>query len=156
MKFAYICLLSLVVIACKDEPKPSISVEEPQFKKEAEAYLVKATGDTLTSLDLEVADDEYQRQTGLMYRNSMQDNQGMLFVFPDEQLRSFYMKNTRIPLDLLFLDEDYKIVDFQEDVKPMSEASLPSKVPAKFVLELNAKQSEALQLEIGDYLLLKD
>jgi hypothetical protein len=156
MKFAYLCLLSLGLIACKSETKPTITVKEPEFTKEAEAYLLKTTGDTLVSLDLEIADDEYQRQTGLMYRSSMQNNQGMLFVFPDEQMRSFYMKNTRIPLDLLFLDEDYKIVDFHEDVKPMNETSLPSKVPAKYVLELNAKQSEALQLEIGDYLLLKD
>ena len=80
----------------------------------------------------------------------MEDNQGMLFVFPTMRQRFFYMKNTQIPLDLIFLNNDNFIVSFQENAKPLDESSLPSQVPAQYVLEINAGLAEKWLLEIGD------
>lgn len=148
--------LTGLFFSCKEQSSKIVTPADPIFTKEAEGYLIKANGDTLQLLDIEIADDDFQRETGLMYRNSMQDNQGMLFIFPKEEYRSFYMKNTRIPLDLIFLDENYIAVDFQENVAPMSEMSLPSKVPAQYVLEINANLSEKLTFEIGDRLVLQN
>lgn len=145
-----------ILLGCKEKSSKIVTPTEPTFTKEAEGYLVKANGDTIHKLDIEIADDDFQRETGLMYRNSMADNQGMLFVFPSEEYRSFYMKNTRIPLDIIYLDENYKAVDFVENVSPMNEKSLPSQVPAQYVLEINGNLSEKLTFEIGDKLVLSD
>src|SRR5690554_1259088 len=68
--------------------------KEVTFTKQGELSLLKSETDSVVaSFNIEIADDEYKTQTGLMYRSSMEDNQAMLFIFPDEQMRSFYMKN---------------------------------------------------------------
>ena len=74
----------------------------------------------------------------------------MLFIFPDVNPRSFYMKNTEFPLDIIYIDEGQKIVSFQKDAQPYNESSLPSNAPAKYVLEINAGLSEQLGLQVGD------
>ena len=144
------CCFSIVFTSCKQEKK-NIKPIEIAFKKEGELTLYKSTTDTIISiLDIEIADTDYDVQTGLMYRNAMQENQGMLFVFPTMIKRYFYMKNTRIPLDLIYLDNDKLIVSFQENASPLDESSLPSEVPAQYVLEVNAGLAEKWLLEIGD------
>ena len=80
----------------------------------------------------------------------MEENHAMLFVFPDMRLRSFYMKNTLIALDIIYIDDHYKIVSLQNNAKPLNETSLPSGVPARYVLEINAGLVETLPLKIGD------
>jgi uncharacterized membrane protein (UPF0127 family) len=74
----------------------------------------------------------------------------MLFVFEDELPRSFYMKNTRISLDLIFINENKKIVSFQKNAQPFDERSLPSNAPAKYVLEVNAGLVDTWGLIIQD------
>ena len=142
--------VSLVFTSCKEEKK-NIKPIEITFKKEGELTLYKSITDTIISkLDIEIADTDYDVQTGLMYRNSMAENQGMLFVFPTMRERFFYMKNTRIPLDLIYINNNKLIVSFQENANPLDEASLPSEVPAQYVLEVNAGLAEKWLLEIGD------
>jgi hypothetical protein len=144
-----------VTTSCKDDKK-IIKTTEVTFTKEGELTLFKSATDSIISkLDIEIADNEYDTQTGLMYRNSMKEQQGMLFVFQDERPRSFYMKNTRFALDLIYLDANKTIVSFQENAKPMDESSLPSNVPAKYVLEVNAGLVKKWQLEVGDKMVFK-
>ena len=88
------------------------------------------------TLTLEVADTDETRQTGLMRRDSMPRDHGMLFVFPDEETRGFFMKNTRIPLDIIFLDAAGK-VDSVKSMKPYDLSSTLSDGPAKYAIELN-------------------
>jgi uncharacterized protein len=85
-----------------------------------------------------------------MHRGSMQNNQAMLFIFPDVKTRSFYMKNTLISLDIIYIDDTQKVVSIQKSAKSMDETSLPSKAPAKFVLEINGGLSEKLNIAEGD------
>ena len=140
----------LFLSACKEEKK-DIKPIEISFKKEGDLTIYKAVADSvITKLNIEIADTDYDIQTGLMYRNSMKENQAMLFVFPTMRERSFYMKNTRIPLDLIYLDNNKHIVSFQENATPLDESSLPSIVPAQYVLEVNAGLAEKWLLEIGD------
>jgi len=80
----------------------------------------------------------------------MADNQGMLFIFPDEQMHSFYMKNTEISLDIIFLKSDLTIASFQENTQPMNETGLSSQVPIQYVLEVNAGLAQKWLLEVGD------
>jgi len=151
-KRLYIVLIlafGIVVFAsCKDDKKV-IKQTEISFKKEGELTILKSDS-TQVILDIEIADTDFDIQTGLMYRNSMANNQGMLFVFKDEQPRSFYMKNTRIPLDLVFINENKTIVSFQKNTKPFDESSLPSNAPAKYVLEINAGMVDELSISIED------
>jgi uncharacterized membrane protein (UPF0127 family) len=141
---------SLIIASCTEEKK-NIKPTEITFKKEGELTLYKSKTDSIiTKLDIEIADTDYDVQTGLMYRNSMKQDQGMLFVFPAMRERFFYMKNTRIPLDLIYLDNNKLIVSFQENANPLDESSLPSEVPAKYVLEVNAGFTENWRLEVGD------
>jgi len=135
----FLSILTLgLTTSCKDEPQV-IKTSEVPFTKEGELALFE--GDTkipLAKIDIEIADNEYETQTGLMYRTSMKENQGMLFVFENEMPRSFYMKNTQFSLDLIYLDRNKTIVSFQENAKPLDESPLLSIFPAKYVLEVNA------------------
>ena len=106
----------------------------PQFKKEGELTFLK----NQEKLTIEIADNEAETTQGLMYRRSMPDSCGMVFIFPDSQPRSFWMKNTYLPLDILFLDESKKIVTIQANRTPFSEEAIPSFENAKYVLEVNA------------------
>ncbi len=150
---SYLALLvvsSICFSSCKNETKVIKSVKV-SFKKEGELTLYKSTSDSIIAkLDIEIADTDYDVQTGLMYRNSMLETRGMLFVFPTMKQRFFYMKNTRIPLDLIYLDDKMNIVSFQENAQPFNEDQLPSTVQAKYVLEINAGLAEKWLLEIGD------
>ena len=145
-----ICLVFISLSSCKEDKKV-IKQTEVSFTKEGELSIIKATSDsTKVVLDIEIAKTDYEIQTGLMYRNAMAKNQGMLFVFSDVRERSFYMKNTRIPLDLIFIDENKTIVSFQKNAKPLDESSLPSNAPAKYVLEVNAGRTDAWGVAVDD------
>ena len=143
----------LSVYNCKDAPKSESKslTKEITFTKEGELQLLKAENDSLIArLDIEIADDEYQTQTGLMYRSSMESNQGMLFVFDDIIMRSFYMKNTEFPIDIIYLNSEKEIISIQKNAKPFNETSLPSEAPSQYVLEVNAGLSDLWKLENGD------
>ncbi len=144
-------LLFLTALACNNSNKSVSKSLDIDFKKEGTLQLKKAESDSLiATLDIEIADDDYQTQTGLMYRNSIADSQGMLFIFPNEISRSFYMKNTRFALDIIYISGDSTIVSFQKNAKPFDETSLPSNAPAKYVLEVNAGLADKWKLQIGD------
>ncbi|WP_317197714.1 DUF192 domain-containing protein [Neotamlana sargassicola] len=138
----------LVYFSCKEDKKV-IKQTEITFTKEGELTIFK-NNSTQVNFDIEIAETEYETQTGLMYRNNMEENHGMLFIFNDMQPRSFYMKNTKIGLDLIFIDDNNKIVSFQKNAKPFNEASLPSNVPAKYVFEINAGLVDEKQIAVGD------
>lgn len=155
-------LLSLLLLGgffmgCKEEtqsPVKQVNTSPIEFKKEGELYITKASGDTLAYLDVEIADDAYQRETGLMYRQSLQENRSMLFIFESEAQRGFYMKNTNIPLDLIFLDRNLQVVSIAKDAKPHSLETIPSDKPAQYVLEVNAGLTDEWELAPGDRLIL--
>lgn len=153
----YFVLLSLSTLclsyfSCKeDDKKTDVVPIEISFKKEGVLFLKKAETDSIIkTIDIEIADDDYQKQTGLMYRNSMETHQGMLFVFDKEEYKSFYMKNTKIPLDIIYINSNKKIVNIQKNTKPFDETSLPSEAPVKYVLEINAGLSDQWNLQAGD------
>ena len=104
--------------------------------------------------NVEVADDFDERARGLMYRESMPEDHGMLFVHEREEPLAYWMKNTRIALDILYFDAERRLVSIQHRVPTCSAGdrcpSYPSRGPAKYVLELNAGRSEGLGLKPGD------
>ncbi|HEY1034166.1 MAG TPA: DUF192 domain-containing protein [Pseudoxanthomonas sp.] len=107
---------------------------------------------------VEIADDDTERARGLMFRDTLADGTGMLFIHEAEEPQAYWMKNTRIPLDILYFDAGRKLVTQQRNVPPCSAGdacpSYPSDQPARFVLELNAGEAERLKLEDGAELTL--
>lgn len=149
--FRYSIVFILVFTSCKTDSKQEIKTEAIAFTKEGNLSIMSPEADAATvHFDIEIAESDYEIQTGLMYRESMEPDQGMLFIFPDVAMHSFYMKNTQIPLDIIFIDENLKIASFQRDAQPFNETGLSSKVPVKYVLEINAGLSEKLELAVGD------
>lgn len=102
---------------------------------------------------VEVSDDDAERARGLMFRDAMANDQGMLFIHDAEEPQAYWMKNTRIPLDILYIDDERKVVSQQRDVPPCSLGdacpSYPSDAPARYVLELNAGEAARLGVEDG-------
>jgi len=148
--FLIIAAITLSLSSCKEEDKKVIKQTEIAFKKEGELTIFKAIDSTKIKLEIEIADTDFDIQTGLMYRNSMQPNRGMLFIFNDTKERFFYMKNTKIPLDLIYINDKKSIVSFQKNAKPFDETSLPSKAPSKYVLEVNAGLVDNWGISVGD------
>ena len=139
LKIVLFALLTLGVVSCKDEKNQQVLTKEIPFTKEGTLSLVRSTNDSLiATLDIEIAEGDYETATGLMYRNSMRDDQAMLFIFERESPLSFYMKNTQFPLDIIYLNEALQIVEVHRDTKPFDPTPLPSGRPAKYVLEVNA------------------
>ena len=125
----------LVLSAC-DAGEPYVVVEGERFS-------------------VEVADDDATRAQGLMFVDEMANDHGMLFIFPNERPRSFWMKNTRIPLDIIYLNRDFEVVSISADTPPCRSRnrrcpSYPSDGPAQYVLEINGGLAAGLGLEPGD------
>lgn len=148
---AAIALFLFGANSCKETTEEKSLTKEITFTKDGQLSLIKAENDSIIGvLDIEIADTEYKTETGLMYRNSMEESQAMLFVFKNEAPRSFYMKNTAIALDIIYLDANKEIVSIQRNARPYDNTSLPSNANAKYVLEVNAGLSDKWQLENGD------
>lgn len=122
----------------------------PQFKKEGVLHFLKASGDTIRTIDLEIAHKEHERTQGLMHRRGMKDTQGMLFIFDDESMRSFWMKNTLMGLDIMYIKANGEIESIAKYVIPKSERSIPSKGPAMYVLEVVEGFCDMYEVEVGD------
>jgi hypothetical protein len=149
--YLILVVVFIIQLSCKEETKKVIKTTPIIFKKEGNLRILKKESDSLIiNLDIEIADTDYERETGLMYRSSMQSKEGMLFVFDDVSMHYFYMKNTEFPLDLIFVDDQMHIASFQKNAQPLNENSLSSEVPVKFVLEVNAGMADKWSLEIGD------
>ena len=106
-----------------------------------------------TRYAVEIADDDAERARGLMFRDTMAADRGMLFIHEHEQPLAYWMKNTKIPLDILYFDDERALVSQQRDVPPCTLGngcpSYPSEGPARYVLELNAGEAAKLGLEDG-------
>jgi len=103
---------------------------------------------------VEIAKTKAQRERGLMYREKLDKDKGMLFIFDKEGMYPFWMKNTLIPLDIIWIDGNNKVVFISQNVQPCKTLICPSAVPseqAKYVLEINAGFAEKLQIKTGDY-----
>ena len=102
---------------------------------------------------VEIADDDAERARGLMFRDELAAGSGMIFIHDREEPQAYWMKNTRIPLDILYFDSARKLVAQQRDVPPCSAGDAcppyPSNAPARYVLELNAGEAAKLKLENG-------
>ena len=103
---------------------------------------------------VEIADTDLKRKTGLQCRTKMELNEGMLFIWKTEDFRSFWMKNTSIPLDVIFINKTYEIVDVSRNAKPFSLKAISSKKKAKYVLELNKGVLDSYNFDLSDKIII--
>lgn len=113
--------------------------------------LVAITSSGEVRFDIEIADEPHERQRGLMFRQSMPADRGMLFVFPAESRQGFWMQNTPLALDLMFVGADGTVRAIAPGT-PFSTASISPDVESQFVLELLAGTAQKMGIEVGDRL----
>ena len=109
-----------------------------------------ATKTGVHSFAVELADNDAEREKGLMYRKELPEGQGMLFDFHREQDVSFWMQNTYIPLDMIFIRGDGRILRIAENTEPLSTRLIPSGGPIRAVLEVIGGTSRKLGIAPGD------
>lgn len=124
------------------QPASNITFERSQ--------LVIVSGGKRHSFTVEIADTDERRALGLMYRTSLAADAGMLFDFKRDEDVAMWMRNTRIPLDMLFVDRTGRIVNIAERAVPFSEATISSAAPVRAVLEVNGGTAARLGLKPGD------
>jgi uncharacterized membrane protein (UPF0127 family) len=137
MRFLLCAALALACTACV-AGDPSVELKGKRFS-------------------VEIADTRDKQALGLMFRDSMPMDHGMLFIFPTEAPRAFWMKNTRIPLDIMYFNADLELVSMSLRTPPCRTQrcpSYPSASPAMYVLELNGGVASELGVEVGDRLVL--
>jgi uncharacterized membrane protein (UPF0127 family) len=123
----------------------------PSFKSEGKLHFIKRQNkDTLFSILIEIADTPDKIRKGLMYRKALGIDQGMLFILGEERQQSFWMKNTPIPLDIIFLDNNHQIVRIAKHTIPFSKDPILSMKPARYVLEVNAGFCDTHSIEESD------
>lgn len=125
-------------------PEEGGSSAQGRLPPPGESWVIFGT-DTVRA---ELARTAQEREQGLMYREALASGRGMLFIFPDSQIRSFWMQNTLIPLDIAYLDENLAIVDIQA-MEPQTEAPHPSARPAMFALEVPQGWFREKGIEVG-------
>lgn len=110
--------------------------------------------------EVEIVDNDQTRARGMMFRNSLPENSGMLFVFEETAMRSFWMHNCKISLDILYFDDNLKLVGQALSVPPCNLSpeqcpTYPSNAPARYVLETNAGRTKTLGVKLGDSLIIR-
>jgi uncharacterized protein len=140
-----------------DTPRPVNSTGssnqpyEPPFVKQGELIFLSGTGRTpIRRIAVEIADTDAKREQGLMYRKSMADTNGMLFLFPYSEPRNFWMHETYIPLDIIYVDANRTIVSIARNCKTLSDENIPSVKSAQFVVEVNAGFCDKHGIKEGD------
>jgi len=147
----------LLAAGCQSDPKPravlppaatnkpvpiqpgTAEVPEPLFMQEGELEFRTPDGQkTLLRLDIEIAVEAQERSQGLMWRKKMEDKQAMIFLFDYPQPQSFWMRNTYIPLDIIFVNEKFEVVTVLKNIPVLNDLPRPSGKPAQYVIEVNA------------------
>jgi uncharacterized protein len=127
----------------------------PMFKKQGECTLMHRDEKPIVSIDIEIADDDSKREIGMMGRPVMDEHQGMLFVFEQEFMASFWMKNCILSLDMIFIDKLGQIVTICKNTTPFSEQSYSATSLTLLVLEVNAGFTDKYGIKEGDRIIWK-
>ena len=134
LSVAVCCVILLGVAACRAEPRVTIATRDGRQ----------------IGFAVEIADTPSKRALGLQYRNDLAPDRGMIFLFPVESIQSFWMKNTPLPLDMIFINRDLKIVGIVEQTVPFSLDSRSVNAPSQFVLEINGGLAKRHGMNAGD------
>lgn len=146
-------LVMLMAVGCAnpERPTPPEAKSTLPFTRHGSLEFLRE-GDVYGEIDVEIAETDSSRARGLMQRELLPPHSGMLFLFEREEEQSFWMANTPLALDLIFIRADSTVLRIARYVQPMSANSITSNGPAQFVLEVPAGYSDSIGLIEGDYL----
>lgn len=138
-----IATAALLLAGCRSEERdlPVIRTEAP-FRVDGTLAFQAATGDTVTTINIEIADTDRARATGMMGRRGLPPRSGMLFIMDEVDTNGFWMKNTPLPLDIIFVGPDSQIINIVERTTPYSEETILPAAPKKYVVEVRGGFSE--------------
>ena len=139
--------LTLFTLAMSVDLAPVIAQDDVEFRRSS---LAIETSDGTHAFDVEVAATDRQRARGLMFRTEMAPDAGMIFLYRQDRVLTMWMANTYLPLDMLFIAADGRIVHIAEETIPLSRATISSRRRARAVLELNAGTVKRLNIHVGD------
>jgi len=132
----------------KSPNKPN---EGPTFTKQGTlSFIDQQNKESIKTIDIEVKKDDYERAEGMMWRKSMEDTQGMLFIMDAPEPQTFWMRNTYIPLDIMFVDEDRTILNIRKNAPPQTLGPQSSEGNALYVVEVTGGFSDKFGVEAGD------
>ncbi len=156
-KTTFLVIIAAGLTACGKSEKAS--TEQPkgrQLQYEASiAFISSASGDTLSSIEAAIADEQEERNAGLMDVRSLPSDKGMIFIFENEGPLSFWMANTPLALDILFVNADKEIVRIHRNTTPFSEQSYVSGREALYAVEVNGGYTVNYDINEGDFIDLK-
>lgn len=133
-----LALLLLLGTGCGAEEGKTSGPGTTTFQKEGTLAFCQPNGDTLKTIDIEIADTEGERARGLMRRRTLGYNRGMLFIFDEVNESGMWMKNTPLPLDIVFVDPDSQVINIARRTTPFSERSIEPEGAKRFVVEVRA------------------
>jgi len=142
---------AIVVVLALSAP----AAQAQQLQTFERDHLAVETAGGKQKFDVELAVTEAQQRQGLMYRQRLPADAGMLFLYPAAREVTFWMKNTVIPLDMLFIGDDGRILHIAERAIPGSTATIASMQPARAVLEVNGGTAARLKIQVGDRVLYR-
>jgi uncharacterized membrane protein (UPF0127 family) len=153
----FLCIIGIIIYyfspgGNKAKYKESlVKPGETSFQKEGElVFIDNNTQEIIKEIDIEIAENTYERNQGLMYRYTMNDNNGMLFIYDNSGLRTMWMKNTYISLDIIFANEDYEIVSIHKNAIPLSTNIISSYKDAIYVVEVVAGFCDKYRIKEGN------
>lgn len=127
------------------EPEPTDlfkvrkEANEPVFQNEGKLFFISdEKKDTLSTLEIEIVDNQQDIMQGMMFRSKLKPNQGMFFIFSEEEERIFWMKDTQLSLDIIFVNNELEIMHIAKHTLPYSTDPIPSIYPSRYVVEVNA------------------
>lgn len=160
--FFALSTLSILLSSCGDKNDPVTSeggeVVEIAFTKEGELEFLNQNGEPFKKIDIEIAETPNERARGLMDRSKMDENNGMIFIFGDDEIRkhTFYMKNTRIPLDIMYFSKDSVLINIARNAQPGEDSEMSGGTVAaavsdsKFVVEINGGLADTWGIKEGE------
>ncbi|HRY84742.1 MAG TPA: DUF192 domain-containing protein [Candidatus Cloacimonadota bacterium] len=143
-------LLPLLLSACKKTAPAEESKPSPVFRKDGSLDILAPDGTVKTSFDLEIVESESEVRQGLKYRDKMADNQAMLFILDGQGPSGFWMQDTYLSLDMLFIDREQNIFQIETHTTPFSEERIEPEKINKYTLEIKAGIAEKLNIQKGD------
>jgi uncharacterized protein len=153
-KFVLIFMSLSLNFACNEGSKTNentvvTKAAEPAFVDEGDLMFIDSNGKEIAKIDIEIAEKEAERNQGLMYRTHMDEMKGILFIFEKLEPQAFWMRNTYIPLDIIYVNEKKQVVSIQKNAATMNDQSLPSYKAAQYVVEVNAGFADRFGIKEG-------
>lgn len=155
-RLRHLCATNILFVLCtvvllygcnERSSSSSSSGAEIPFTPTGLLELIHPDGSVITSIAIEIAQGDSARARGLMDRTSLPNRGGMLFFDDEERQQTFWMKNTLIPLDIIFIDADSQVVNVVKNTRPLSEDRVSSTGPAQFVLEVKAGFTDSYKVD---------